>query len=245
MTQKFLADGTVVPVTRIIAGPCFVMEKKTQSKNGYCSVKLGWGEAKRVDQPTKGMIKKSLNKDLNIKYFKEFRLTEKDPMYDKLNVGQIVNVAAFNVGDIVIVQGRSKGRGFQGVVKRHRFAGGPASHGHKDNLRMPGSIGATHPNHVVKGMRMPGHMGDVVVTVSNLEVVEVNPENNEIFLNGSIPGARNGVLFMRADGEFTAIDENTTEKKEEKVEEKSEEKAEEAVVENNNSENVETTEKTQ
>ena len=130
-------------------------------------------------------------------------------------VGDKLTVDSFVVGDVIDITGTSKGRGFAGVVKRHGFAGSPASHGHKDQLRMPGSIGATDPGRVFKGMRMGGHMGDRQVTTKGLTIEKVDRENNVLFVRGSVPGAINGFVFLRGAGDMTV--EKTDEPKKEEV----------------------------
>ncbi len=196
MTQVFREDGTVVPVTKIQAGPCVITQVKKKETDGVDSVQVGFGEQKafRLNKPMKGHLK-----DLgNVRHMKDFRVASTD-----LKRGDRFDVSVFSTGDKVQVTGTSKGKGFQGVVKRHNFAGSPASHGHKDQLRMPGSVGATGPARVFKGTRMGGHMGDDQVTVKNLEVMEVSSENNEIFVKGAIPGARGGLLMIASDGIIT------------------------------------------
>jgi large subunit ribosomal protein L3 len=217
MTQIFAEDGTVTPVTKVVAGPCFVSAKKDEASDGYHSIQLAWAEksTKNINKPLMGIIKKAFNKEIGFQYMKEFRMDKEDPIFSKLEVGQKLDVSMFEVGDIVVVKGKSKGRGFQGVVKRHGFKGGKASHGHKDQLRMPGSIGATGPARVFKGTKMGGHMGDQSVTVSNLEVIKVDVEENVIYIKGAIPGARNGMLRLIAKGEFEIKKEEVKEKKEE------------------------------
>lgn len=222
MSQIFLADGTVVQVTRISAGPCFVTAKKSKAADGYGAVQIAYVEKKKMNKPLAGLFKKIFKKEnFGYRFLKEFRLDEKDPSYAQLEPGQKLDVSIFKPGDVVNVQGTSKGRGFQGVVKRHGFKGGKKSHGHKDQLRMPGSIGAKGPAHVFKGMRMGGHMGNDLVTVKNLEVVSVDPVKNEISLKGAVPGARHGVLYLIAEG---ALEMPRVEQPAEKVEVKAEEK---------------------
>lgn len=228
MTQIFREDGQVYPVTKIIAGPCYVIRKKEVEKDGYEAVQVAYAENKRANKPLKGLINKFLKKDIGYKVIKEFRLDKNDAMKDKLETGNIISAEIFAEGDVVEVKGVSKGKGFQGVVKRHGFSGSPASHGHKDQLRMPGSIGATGPARVFKGVRMGGHMGDQSVTVGGLEVVKVDPEKNEIFIKGALPGAKDGYLYITAEGEFeikkveaarkAESSDAAVEKKEEKVE---------------------------
>ena len=192
MSQIFEEDGTVVPVTVIKAEPNTVTALLQAEKNGYQAVQLGVGKKsqKKVAKPQKGQWK-----DLGVfRWVREFRVDSTDGF----ERGKKLDVSVFAPGDNVQVTGMSKGKGFAGVVKRHHFKGGPASHGHKDNLRAPGSIGATFPQHVIKGMRMAGHMGDERVTVKNLKVVAVKPETNELVLSGAVPGARNGLLLIKS-----------------------------------------------
>ena len=234
MTQKFAEDGTVIPVTKVTAGPCFVVQRKNAKTDGYSAIQVGFGSTKNISKPVKGHIK-----DLgNFQYLKEFRVSEEQ--LEKLKVGDKITVNTFNPGDIVKVTGQSKGKGFQGVVRRWGFHGSLATHGHKDQLRMPGSIGATGPAHVFKGTRMGGHMGDDQVTVTNLEIVSVEPETNTIFIKGAVTGARNNLLMISGKGEIIIAEDvkkedikediasETPEVKEEVVEEsKVEEKIEE------------------
>jgi len=190
MTQVFKDDGVVVPVTRVKAGPCVVTQVKTAKRDGVSAVQIGFGPQKafRLTKPLKGHLK-----DIEtVRHMRDFRAPEDHG----LERGDTFNVAIFAEGDKVQVVGTSKGKGFQGVVKRHNFKGGKASHGHKDQLRMPGSIGATDPGRVFKGMRMGGHTGDTQVTVKNLEIVAIDVENNELLIKGAVPGARNGVLMI-------------------------------------------------
>lgn len=188
MTQVFRADGSVVPVTRVQAGPCVVTQVKTDS------VQVGFGSQKmfRLNKAEKGHLKgiSMGNAETTVRFLKDFKGGE------NLKKGDQFTVSIFAPGEKIQVTGTSKGRGFQGVVKRHGFAGGPATHGHKDNLRMPGSIGAGGVQRVFKNMRMGGHMGDGQVTVKNLEVVEIHPETHELLIKGAIPGARNGLVYL-------------------------------------------------
>ncbi len=195
MTQKFKEDGTVIPVTVVQAGPCFITQVKQADKDNYQAVQIGYKEVKKLNKPKADHLKNALQ----LKYLKEFRLLGNEFDYKK---GQEINVSVFSGGDKVKVTGVSKGRGFQGVVKRYGFKGAPKSHGTKDQLRHPGSIGSTGPAHVFKGTRMAGRMGGDQVTVANLEVVEVDPEKNLLFIKGAIPGSRNGLLEIVAPGEM-------------------------------------------
>lgn len=192
MSQVFQDDGTVVPVTLVKAGPNVVTALRTTEKDGYTAVQLGYGKksVRRVAKPQRQDWK-----DLGtFRWVREFRL----PAAADFSRGQKVEVSIFQPGDVVKVTGTSKGRGFAGVVKRHHFKGGPASHGHKDNLRAPGSIGATFPQHVIKGMRMAGRMGNARVSLKNLKVVSVNPETQELVISGAIPGPRNGLVLIQS-----------------------------------------------
>lgn len=190
MSQIFREDGRVVPVTVIEAGPCSVTQIKTEETDGYAAVQLGFGQVKRLNKPRSGHLK---NSGLN-RYLREVRADD----VTEFEVGQRIGVDIFEPGELVDVIGRSKGRGFAGVVKRHGFHGGPRTHGQSDRHRAPGSIGGgTTPGKVYKGMKMAGHMGNVRVTVKNLEVVQVDTERNLILLKGGVPGPPNGLLIIR------------------------------------------------
>ena len=204
MTQKFLADGTIIPVTRIAAGPCFVSKKIEHNGPEVNSIQITLAEKpfSKLTNPLKGFFNKVFRREVGYGYLREFRLAKADPMFAKLNVGEEITVDAFKLGDVVKAEGVRKGRGFQGVVKRFHFRGHPGHHGHKDQLRMPGSSGATGPGHVFPGTRKPGLMGEEGVTVKNLEVVEIIPEKNEIWLRGAVPGYRGSLLKLEAPGDF-------------------------------------------
>ena len=194
MTQIFNPEsGDVIPVTVINAGPCRVVRIKTSdSKDGYSSVILGLGGKKKLSKRELGPIK-----DLgNLSYIKEFR---SDELKD-LKRGDTITVDAFEVGDKVKVVGISKGKGFQGVVKRYGFHGHPGTHGTKDQERSPGSIGPTAPARVFPGMRMAGHMGAERVTVKNLAIAKIDHEKNELYIKGAIPGAKSGLLLLSCAG---------------------------------------------
>jgi len=189
MTQIFTEDGTVVPVTAIEAGPCMVTQIKNVDKEGYAAIQIGFGEAKRLNSPEKGHLKKSGA----FKHLREFRMKD----VSEIEIGQKVTVDIFEPGDKIDVVGISKGRGFAGVVKRHGFAGGPKTHGQKDRHRAPGSVGGgTDPGKTWKGQRMAGHMGNARVTVKKLEVVQANPDRNLLLVKGAVPGCRNGLLII-------------------------------------------------
>lgn len=199
MSQEFLTNGTVVPVTLVAAGPCVVTQVKTKEKDGYSAVQLGCGQKKKITKPLAGHLR-----DLgNFRYLQEWRMLSDEEKLQKNQDeeglpqrGDKVVVSIFQPGEHVSVIGQAKGRGFAGVVKRHGFHGSPASHGHKDQLRMPGSIGATAPQRVWKGKRMAGRMGGQQVTVKNLEIIAVDKENNLLKIKGAVPGARNSLLLI-------------------------------------------------
>jgi len=190
VTQVFTKDGTIEAVTAIEAGPCTVTQVKTAAKEGYNAVQLGFGQAKRLNAPEKG----HLGKLGLFKYLREFRVEDKPDV----EVGHRVDVTLFQPGDRVDVIGLSKGRGFAGVVKRYHFAGGPKTHGQSDRHRAPGAIGSgTTPGHILKGLRMAGHMGYQRVTVKRLEVVKADPDRNLLLVKGAVPGAKNGLLEIK------------------------------------------------
>ena len=190
MSQVFRQDGRVVPVTVIQAGPCTITQVKTGDKDGYEAVQLGYTQVKRLNRPLRG----HLGRNGLFRYLRELPVDS----LEGLQVGQQISVDLFQAGDKVNVIGTSKGRGFQGVMKRHGFHGGPRTHGQSDRARAPGSIGAgTFPARVLKGKKMAGHMGNVRITIKNLEVVEVDPERNLLLLKGGVPGGPNGLLMIR------------------------------------------------
>lgn len=201
MTQIFSENGTVIPVTKVIAGPCPIVQIQKIKKDNkvVTAVQLGFGNKKewRISKSIKGHLKNIPP----VSFLKNF-ITE-----DAINaeLGDNISVNTFSVGDKLTVIGTSKGKGFAGVVKRHHFAGGPASHGHKDNLRMPGSIGAGGVQRVFKGMRMAGRMGGERVTVKNLEIAAINLEKNELYIKGAVPGGSNGLLLLSAEGELKIL----------------------------------------
>lgn len=197
MTQKFTEDGNVQAVTVVEAGPCTVVQVKDEA-DGYQAVQLGYGQTRKINKPLAGHLK-GLN---NFRYLKEFRVNNTE-IFTR---GKVIDVSSFIVGDILKVTAVSKGKGFQGVVKRHGFHGAPASHGHKDQLRMPGSIGATDSARVFKGTRMGGRMGGNTVTVDNLKVIEVDTEKNLIYIQGAVPGARNALVQIVADGDIKFVE---------------------------------------
>ena len=199
MTQLFAADGTVTPVTVIKAGPCVVVQKKSAAgRDGYDAVQLGLVEErpvklKNVTKPMQGHFEKTGAGVPPTRVLKEIRLSDGA----EVNVGDKVLVDQFAEGDSVELVGKSKGRGFQGTVKRHHFNRGPESHGSM-NVRRPGSIGqSAYPSRVIKGTRSSGHMGDARVTLKGLTVARVDVENNLLMIRGSVPGANGSVVVVK------------------------------------------------
>lgn len=195
MTSIYNASGKNVPCTVLEAGPCVVTQIKTMEKDGYEAVQLGWGEKseKRTSKPMAGHFKRA-------GVAPQKRLAEFFNFDKELNLGDVVKVDdVFNEGDYAFVVGRSKGKGFQGVVKRHGFAGvGDATHGQHNRLRAPGSIGAaSFPARVFKGMRMAGQTGNKRVTIENLEVMKVLPEEGLIVVKGAVPGHKGSTVLIR------------------------------------------------
>ncbi len=189
MTQVFRDNGKAEAVTAVTAGPCTVVQVKTEAKEGYNAAQLGFGEAKRLKSPQRGHLKELGN----FRYLREFRLADSGD----IKVGDKVDVSLFKPGDLVDISGVSKGKGFAGVVKRHGFAGGPKTHGQSDRHRAPGSIGAgSSPGRVLKGPRMPGRMGNIRLTVRKLEVIQADADKNLLLVKGAVPGARNGLLLI-------------------------------------------------
>ena len=195
MTQRFLEDGRVERVTVLEAGPCPVTAIRTQEVDGYVAVQLGFGAVreKALTRPELGHLKKADAPP--VRTIKEFR-----DEAGELTVGDTVTVEAFEVGQEVKVSGISKGKGFQGTIKRHNFHAGPKSHG-SHNVRAPGSIGASAtPSRVMKGIRGPGHMGAKRVTQKGLTIVELIPDQNLMLLRGSVPGPKGATVEVRTDG---------------------------------------------
>jgi large subunit ribosomal protein L3 len=190
MTRIFNEKGQVVPVTVIEVGPCYVTQIKTEAKDGYNAIQLGFGQAKRLNKAARG----HLGELQPLRHLREIRT---DNVTD-FALGQLLSVGMFKVGEKVDVVGVSKGRGFAGVVKRHGFAGGPATRGQSDRQRHPGAIGASNtPGWVAKGMPMGGHMGAARVTVQSMRVVMVDAERNLLAIAGAVPGAPQGLVCVR------------------------------------------------
>lgn len=196
MTQIFAKNGDVIPVTKVVAGPCQIVQVKDEKKDNHVALQLGFDTQKefRLSEPAKGHLK-----DLDaVRWLRDFGIEK----VDGIERGDVITVETFVPGDIVQVIGTSKGKGFAGVVKRHHFRGAPASHGHKHDLRAPGSIGAGGVQRVFKGMRMAGRMGGDRVTVKNLEIVAVDSTTNELLIKGAVPGGRNGLLMISGLGDL-------------------------------------------
>ncbi len=192
MSQIWKNDKAI-PVTLIQAGPAKITQIRTKEKDGYSAVQIGFDATKkRLNKPLQGHLK-----DLgNFKHLKEFRIDdERQATSDKeYKVSDILDVSQFQEGAKVKISGLDKGRGFQGVVKRHGFHGGPQTHGQKNRLRAPGSIGSTAPQRVIKGRKMAGHMGQERTSVKNLEIVSIDKDKNILMVKGAVPGARGTLL---------------------------------------------------
>lgn len=219
MTQVWVQDK-VIAVTPVLAGPCTVTQVKTKEKDGYEALQIAYGtrKEKNINKPQRGHVK-----NLNIKpaHFKEFLISGAN----NFKVGDIITAETFASSDVIDVTGVSKGKGFQGVVKRHHFAGFRKTHGNKDQERMGGSVGPKGPAHVFKGTRMGGRMGGERVTTTNLEVVSVS--DGVIFIKGAVPGAINGLVMIKGQGDLKVNLVKATPATEEIKEVKEEEKIEE------------------
>lgn len=192
-SQIFDEKGNIVPVTLVKAEPCFVAQIKNSEKDGYQAVQIGCGKNKKTGKAQHGHFKKAKEANSSIsdaKFLREFRVG-KDQTF---NIGDEIKVEVFKEGEYVKISGTSKGKGFQGVVKRHGFGGGPKSHGQKHRLRAPGSIGATFPERVPKGRRMAGRMGGEQVTVKGLKIVKIDPSENILAIKGAVPGNKGNLL---------------------------------------------------
>ena len=192
MTQIFDESGNIIPVTILKVGPCVVTQVKMKSKDGYDSIQIGYGNvsSKSLTQPELGHLQKSNIQPL--KYLKEFRTTEED----EFSIGQVLNVDSFSPGELVNVRGKSIGKGFAGLQKRHNFTRGPMTHGSK-NHRAPGSIGmGTTPGRVLPGKKMAGQLGNKITTIKKLKVIQTNSEENILVIKGSVPGKPGNLLSI-------------------------------------------------
>ncbi len=191
MTQIFDEKGQVIPVTVLEVGPCFVTQIKNQDRDGYTAVQIGFEETRNLTKALRGHLKQSPP----VRHIREMRTSE----IDKYQIGQKLNVEMFATGDLVDIIGTSKGKGTAGVVKKFHFHGvGSQTHGQSDRQRHPGSSSATTtPGRVLKGTRRAGHLGAVRVTAQNLEVVTVDAERNMLVVRGAVPGAKNGLIWVR------------------------------------------------
>ena len=192
MTQIFDESGNIIPVTILKVGPCVVTQVKTTSKDGYDSIQIGYGSvaSKSLSQPKLGHLQKSNIQPL--KYLKEFKVSDKD----EFEIGQVLNVDAFSPGQFVNIKGKSIGKGFSGLQKRHNFTRGPMTHGSK-NHRAPGSIGmGTTPGRVLPGKKMAGQLGNKTTTIKKLKVIQINLEENILVIKGSVPGKPGNLLSI-------------------------------------------------
>jgi len=205
MTSIFdTTDNSVVPVTLLQAGPCVVTQVKTPARDGYAAVQVGFGEAKNIGKSRAGHLKAS---KATSRHLAEYRLdkdgdsaasvSEDDAETKAIAVGDTITASIFAVGDRVTVRGTSKGKGFAGTIKRHNFHRGPKTHG-SHNYRAPGSIGAGFPQHVMRGMKMAGHMGVDTVTTKNLPIVMIDEARNLIAVRGAVPGPKRGIISLEA-----------------------------------------------
>lgn len=192
MTQIIGEDGVVTPVTILEAGPCTVTQTKSVETDGYSAVQVASGQGKNLSKAVAGHVKKS-GTEIKPKYIREFRVEE---IPEEVTLGSQMTVNNFSLGDKVQVTGTSKGKGFAGTIKRHNFQESRNTHGFKGNIRRVGSIGSMYPQKVFKGKKMPGRMGTDRVTVKNLVVAYIDPENNLIGLRGAVPGPKKGLIIV-------------------------------------------------
>jgi large subunit ribosomal protein L3 len=192
MTQIFDETGNIIPVTILKVGPCIVTEVKTIEKNGYNSIQVGYSDvsSKSLTQAELGHLQKSNIQPL--KYLKEFRMNKES----EFEIGQVLNVESFKPGQLINIQGKTIGKGFSGLQKRHNFTRGPMTHGSK-NHRAPGSIGmGTTPGRVLPGKKMAGQLGNKIITIKNLKVIQTNSEENILVIKGSVPGKPGNLLSI-------------------------------------------------
>jgi len=192
MTQIFDESGNIIPVTILKVGPCVITQIKTKSKDGYNSIQIGYGNvsSKTLTQPELGHLQKSNIQAL--KYLKEFKVNETE----EFKIGQVLNVDSFSPGQLINIRGKSIGKGFSGLQKRHNFARGPMTHGSK-NHRAPGSIGmGTTPGRVLPGKKMAGQLGNKITTIKKLKIIQINTEENILVIKGSVPGKPGNLLSI-------------------------------------------------
>ena len=206
MTSHFLDNGIIVPVTVLQAGPVVITQLKTKDKDKYEAVQVGFGKKKKINKPISGHTKNAIFATI-----REFKVKD----VGGFEVGKKIDLAQFQVGELVNVSGIMKGRGFAGAVKRHGFAGMPKTHGH-DKPRAVGSIGQRFPQHVRKGLRMAGRMGGNAVTVKNLQIIDIDQKKNLIAVRGAVPGHRNGLVEIVSTGKVKELVPAVVEKKEKK-----------------------------
>ena len=185
MSQMFDEKGKVIPVTILEAGPVKIIQIKTKEKDGYAAIQIGFGKKKHISKPLQGHFKNAGN----FRWIREFR-----SIIEGYKIGEVIKADIFETGDQVKIMGKSRGKGFQGVVKRHGFHGKSSSHGVKHAHRQPGSIGATTPQRVIKGKKMAGRTGGGKVTVKKVKVIKIEPEKNLLYLKGAIPGKRGTLI---------------------------------------------------
>ncbi|MFA6437415.1 MAG: 50S ribosomal protein L3 [Candidatus Paceibacterota bacterium] len=190
MSQVFGEKGEVIPVTLVKAGPCYVLQSKNFTKDGYSAVQLGFLPKRKTTKALFGHIKKNFEKISGFRYLREFILTRPDSIKE----GEVIDVKMFQKGDKLKITSISKGKGFQGVVKRHNFRGASATHGTKHALRQGGSIGATNKARVFKGMKMAGRMGGKTITIKNLPIVDINEKENILIIKGAVSGPVGSLL---------------------------------------------------
>jgi large subunit ribosomal protein L3 len=203
MTQVFDENGHAVPVTVIQAGPCYVTQIRTLERDGYKAVQLGFDElsskrngSSRLNKPRQGHLQRNELELPDLRVLREFRISSSEDI--NVEEGSTVTVEVFESGDVVDIVGTSKGRGFAGTIKRHNFNRQPKTHGQSDRERAPGSVGnSATPGRTFKGKRMSGRMGNDRVTIQNLKIVVVDPENNLLAIKGSVPGARGGIVIVK------------------------------------------------
>nr|UZC30193.1 ribosomal protein L3 [Entomoneis sp.] len=192
MTQIFDESGNIIPVTILKVGPCVITQIKTQLNDGYNAIQIGYGNvsSKKLTQPEFGHLKKF---DLQpLKYLKEFRVNDSE----NFEIGQVLNVDSFSPGQLVNIRGKSIGKGFSGLQKRHNFSRGPMTHGSK-NHRAPGSIGmGTTPGRVLPGKKMAGQLGNKIATIKKLKIIQINSEENILVIKGSVPGKPGNLLSI-------------------------------------------------